>query len=132
MSLTNPILRGIIVRDDDDSIIVRATPQEVQRFSAKTPKGQTVDVKPAKLSVRLPRDPGAAVPRTWTSAVPTSTTAEIGLNDMVLYNREGLPVAVISEVEQVVTGGRDLPSHVAEGHYFVNIKAEGLPGLRVR
>lgn len=131
MGVIVPNLRGIIVRDDDDSIIVRATPAEVKAFTSKAKRGQEVNVKPASLRMRV-----GHVPRETWDENTQPTAAELRGGDL-LYNAAGQPVATIQEVImssnpiRVTTLGGMVDTFI-QGRYYVDIRAEGLPGLRVR
>jgi hypothetical protein len=123
-----PTLRGIIIRDDDDRIIVQATTQDVQRFAQRP--GQRVQVQPAELRVKLD---GAK--RTVEIDVPehVGTIRRRGF----LYDSDGLPVARIVEVlvhtsfvEMSTVLGQQRLLSGAGGK--VDIQAEGLPGVAVQ
>lgn len=128
-----PTLRGIILRDDDDKVIVQATPSEVRTFATQH-RGQQVAVQPttgymrASFAVRNPP--------------PTTIEEMSGHADAILdpygllYNAEGKPVAQIREwqvsVDQLdVTSFSDTRQFLMGVGQRVQIGVEVLPGVRL-
>lgn len=132
MNVTVPTLRGIIVRDEDDRIIVRATAEEVQRF-AHTRIGSPVDMRPATLRVTVPHT-GATSPTSWDSyynQTPPGIIRMRGSRPPVLYDVNGQPVAIVREARTEMMGTGWVPGQFKNGEYFVHIVADGVPGVRV-
>jgi hypothetical protein len=136
VNVTQPILRGIIVRDEDDKIIVQATQPEVERF-ARQRRGVAVDMRPATLRVRVHHD-GLQSPATWQDhdGGPVGVIRLRGNSPIVLYNDEGLPVAIVRDVQQhsmpiEVTSHGNVMEQFISGGLYLSLTADGLPGVRV-
>lgn len=148
---TVPTLRGIILRDETDKVIVQATPSEVREFAPRP--GQEVAVRPDAPRVRARMVPahyggmyfyGASRGVGWPwprpqldeeDESPTGAVGRLRHNDF-LYDRDGRPVARMTEINVLVpTAGMgmsllgDAAAQVASGDVFYEIRARGLPGV---
>lgn len=137
-----PALRGIILRGEDDKVIVQARPQDVQRFAPRG--GEQVYVRPADIRLRVGRWGGMMMlstgvmtqPITFASSAPMmgETAPELDPADY-LYDRHGRPVAVINDIQvhvdqiDVTTFGGT--RQFINGQQMISISAQGLPGVRV-
>lgn len=130
-----PPLRGIVLRDDRDTLVVQASEVEVQRF-ARAQVGRPVQVESSTLRVRV--DPGITLMTTG-DAAPFSTPLTPGqlTPGGLLYDAAGRPVAYVRNV-QVHTERLDVTaigSHMRtmmSGLTRVEITAEGVAGVTVR
>jgi hypothetical protein len=128
---TTPVLRGIVVRDEDDRIVVRATPVEVERFGARP--GLRVDLRAADVRLRVGGRPGGE--SAARSHGVTGPVGELRLVPGLLYDAVGRPVAVIREVRRHVesvdvttfAGG----TAVASGVGRIEFAAEALAGVQL-
>lgn len=141
-----PTLRGIIVRDETDKVVVQATPQQIQQFAPRP--GQEVAVRPETPPVRM-RVGGrryAARSANMYTYGPASAWQEPTLEedarpevgrlryDDYLYDRDGRPVAQIVAVDvyqdrfETTTFGDAVRSYMA-GQTQIDIRARGLPGV---
>jgi hypothetical protein len=138
-------LRGIVLREEADALVVQATPEEVRRFMADRAAERTVEVRR-----RPPRaiDLGPVSSwHTWHNWHTTHTTGDdrqeraprllrMSGGSRLLYNEDGVPVAVVRrasvEVDRVdVTSfGSSSPDFVA-GEPRVRLDVVALPGLRL-
>jgi hypothetical protein len=121
------VLRAIVVRDEDDRIIVAATPQDIRNFAAKP--GQEVRVRPPRAEVRMRLGGQAAI------GEPAEDVGRIDLDDY-LYDRDGKRVAYVrrftfhSEAIDVSTfaGG----SAFVQGLMHTELDVVALPGVTPR
>lgn len=126
-------IRGIIIRDDEDRIIVQARPNDVRRFAR--PNAQ-VDLR--RTDVRLGFRPGGFRLR---MAEPANglDVAEPGRIDPLdyLYDRDGRPVCQVTEVVvearpiEVTTFG-DVEARFIQAPSEVDIRAVGVHGVGLR
>jgi hypothetical protein len=128
-----PPLRGIILRDTRDTVIVQADADEVARFAAKP--GTDVRVEHATMRLRLSR-PSEDRP-TW--AGHETRPVQVGVVDLrhgQLYDVHGRPVAVIRDVRHdvnpvdVTTFG-DVATRYLDGLVQTILTCTLLPGVRV-
>lgn len=120
-------IRGIVLRDERDTLIVQASLDEVQRFAAPM-RGREVSVQP-DVNIRLRRpDP--------TTGGCVQGQGEVGRIDFgdYLYDRDGKPVCVIRTLNMdhdllETTSFSDLQRSYMRGALHIRIEAEGLPGV---
>lgn len=142
---TAPALRAIILRDDNDKLIVQASKKEISAFAQ--PKGQPVQIRPTSPDMLMRfRGRHHEPPETQaTFAQPDPyTSGRVILNpDDFLYNVNGEPVARIMELEmiyhsniiEVTTFGSSNRDYIAgdgTGGSTINLRATGLPNTRLR
>lgn len=135
---TAPTLRGIIIRDDADHVIVRADSQDILNFAQKP--GAQVEMRPppADLLLRFRGGPSGSVQRRGgrSGPAPAILTEPVYLKCTdYLYNAEGVPVAEITQIHQnmeaiEVTSFGDVRRSYAQGVVALDISAFGLPGVR--
>lgn len=101
-------LRGIILRDEEDRVIVQATPKEIEAFAPR--RGQAVDVRQANVTMRvrgMRGHPFLAATNVESTGVDASRNPQqapvdgAGVIDPMggmLYDAEGRPVALIDSV----------------------------------
>ena len=158
---TAPTLRGIILRDDDDQVIVQATREDIRTFAPQ--RGQEVRVQPAEVRFRL-RQPtfystqalnplqmhylyGSRSLPSWPNYMTTGSFEDVSFGEResdepgsvdpagYLYDQRGRAVARVLEVTvnvrhedmMTVRGARE----AFEGGATLDIRAEGLPGVRL-
>lgn len=136
---TAPTLRGIIIRDDADHVIVRADSQDIRNFAQKP--GAQVEMRPppADLLLRFRGGPSGSVQRRGGRSGPAPAVLTepvyIRMSDY-LYNAEGVPVAEIHQINQnmeniEITSFGDVQRSYVAGPLSLEIQAFGLPGVRV-
>ena len=148
-AFTGDTLRGVILSDDDDKVVVQASPQEVRRFVARPGRDVTV--------ARQIRGRMVLGETTWSTSVdePLSVTQrwhnsastgddfpEPGVIRLMrggvafLHDEHGRPVATITDIN-LSAHPIDVTSFASRRDVFVNgiteieIRARGLPGVRV-
>lgn len=148
MSFTPPMdppLRAVFLRDENDTVIVRATAREVAAFTAATPAGTELDLRRTRVRMTLGGGGWTGFHMALTSDPPDPTDRPRGeismrsFRDGVahLYDEHGRPVAYITEINQsasmidVTTFSSRRPAFLAGGARTIEIRAMALPGVRV-
>lgn len=134
--MQGPSLRGIVLRDEADLIVVRATPEDVRRFATAN-MGQPVNLRRADVRLRfvplsggtVVMAPGPVPPRFTEDGAPAELDP-----DGLLYNARGMPVAQVTSVRlnvhpvDVSTMG-DVYRTFAAGRRSLDVEVQVLPGV---
>lgn len=120
-------LRGIVIRDSSDTLVVRASAEEVDRFAAR--QGAEVAVLHPEMVMRLGHVP-AGEPVTDQATAGTVSPGD------TLYDGMGRPVAIIEHLESRVdavdvTSHGDMYQTFTQGRRELRISAVGLVGAGV-
>lgn len=135
-------LRGIVLREERDTLVVQASVDEVQRF-ARAQRGREVRVEQATLRMRVGGTPTlhstAESVNQRGGGVRCGYGAASGVLELagLLYDRHGRPVAYVRDVRVHtetldVSAMGDTWQTMMPGRTSVDIRAEGVPGLTVR
>lgn len=123
-------LRGVVIREERDTLVVQASEQDVQRF-ARSRGGAEVNVQAATLRVSM-----GGARDIYADGAPPENPGVLRMDDF-LYDREGKPVARVRDVRVDVdridvTSFGDVARNFVNGLTHVRIQADGLAGVTVR